>query len=302
MWPRRPPCSPHWRTARRSPATWSASSKSAGGWRSGWPASPGCACTPRRRTSCSARCRAGRRRRCNRSCGSAACLSATSTRRACAAACGSASAGRRTRTAWWRRWRRSERALPESARTASVRRETRETIVSVELSLDGSGRYRVSTGIGMLDHMLEQLAKHGLLDLTVDATGDIDRDPHHLVEDVGLVLGQALDRALGERRGITRFGHAVVPVALDLGGRAHAGIEFNFERELLGQLPTENIGHFLAAFANEGRLNLHVLELAGENDHHRIEAAFKGLALALRQAVSLNPRISGEIPSTKEAL
>ena len=199
--------------------------------------------------------------------------------------------------------------MPESARTASVRRETRETTVSVELSLDGSGRYQVSTGIGMLDHMLEQLAKHGLLDLTVDATGDIDRDPHHLVEDVGLVLGQALDRALGERRGITRFGHAIVPmdealvvVALDLGGRGHAGIEFNFERELLGQLPTENIGHFLAAFANEGRLNLHVRELAGENDHHRIEAAFKGLALALRQAVSLNPRISGEIPSTKEAL
>ena len=199
--------------------------------------------------------------------------------------------------------------MPESARTASVRRETRETTVSVELSLDGSGRYQVSTGVGMLDHMLEQLAKHGLLDLTVDATGDIERDPHHLVEDVGLVLGQALDRAPGERRGITRFGHAVVPmdealvlVALDLGGRAHAGIEFNFERELLGQLPTENIGHFLAAFANEGRLSLHVRELAGENDHHRIEAAFKGLALALRQAVSLNPRISGEIPSTKEAL
>ncbi|MDO8611826.1 MAG: imidazoleglycerol-phosphate dehydratase, partial [Dehalococcoidia bacterium] len=114
--------------------------------------------------------------------------------------------------------------MPESARTASVRRETRETTVSVELSLDGSGRYQVSTGIGMLDHMLEQLAKHGLLDLTVDATGDIDRDPHHLVEDAGLVLGQALDRALGERRGITRFGHAIVPmdealvvVALDLG-------------------------------------------------------------------------------------
>ena len=196
--------------------------------------------------------------------------------------------------------------MPESARTASVRRETRETTVSVELSLDGSGRYQVSTGIGMLDHMLEQLAKHGLLDLTVDATGDIDRDPHHLVEDVGLVLGQALDRALGERRGITRFGHAIAPmdealvlVALDLGGRGHAGIEFNFERELLGLLPTENIGHFLTAFANEGRLNLHVRELAGENDHHRIEAAFKGLALALRQAVSLNPRISGEIPSTK---
>ena len=199
--------------------------------------------------------------------------------------------------------------MPDGPRTASVRRETRETAVSVELSLDGSGRYDVSTGIGMLDHMLEQLAKHGLLDLKVDASGDIDRDPHHLVEDVGLVLGQALNQALGERRGITRFGHAVVPmdealvvVALDLGGRGHAGIEFSFERELLGQLPTENIGHFLEAFAKEGRLNLHVRELAGENDHHRIEAAFKGLALAMRQAATVDPRVAGEIPSTKEAL
>ena len=199
--------------------------------------------------------------------------------------------------------------MPESARTASVRRETRETTVSVELSLDGSGRYQVSTGGGMLDHMLEQLAKHGLLDLTIEASGDIDRDPHHLVEDVGLVLGQALDKALGERRGITRFGHAVVPmdealvlVALDLGGRAHAGIEFNFERELLGQLATENIGHFLAAFASQGRLNLQVRELAGGSDHPRSEAALKGLALALRQAVSMDARVGGEIPSTKEAL
>ena len=167
----------------------------------------------------------------------------------------------------------------------------------------------MSTGIGMLDHMLEQLARHGLFDITVEAKGDIERDPHHLVEDVGLVLGQALDRALGERRGITRFGHAVVPldealalVAVDLGGRGHASIEFNLERELLGQLPTENINHFLAAFANEGRLNLHVRELAGENDHHRVEAAFKALALALRQAVTIDVRAAGEIPSTKAAL
>ncbi len=196
-----------------------------------------------------------------------------------------------------------------SERRASVRRETRETTVSIELTLEGSGRYQVSTGIGMLDHMLEQLARHGLFDITVDAKGDIERDPHHLVEDVGLVLGQALDRALGERRGITRFGHAVVPldealalVAVDLGGRGHAGIEFNFERELLGQLPTENIHHFLAAFASEGRLNLHVRELAGENDHHRVEAAFKALALSLRQAVAIYVRSAGEIPSTKEAL
>ncbi len=196
-----------------------------------------------------------------------------------------------------------------SERRAVVRMETRETNVSVELVLNGSGRYQVSTGIGMLDHMLEQLARHGLFDITVEARGDIERDPHHLVEDVGLVLGQALNQALGERRGITRFGHAIVPldealalVAVDLGGRSHASIEFNFEREMLGQLPTENIGHFLAAFANEGRLNLHVRELAGENDHHRVEAAFKALALALRQAVAIDVRASDEIPSTKEAL
>ncbi len=196
-----------------------------------------------------------------------------------------------------------------SARKAVVRRQTRETDVSVELTLEGSGRYQVSTGIGMLDHMLEQLARHGLFDITVEARGDIERDPHHLVEDVGLVLGQALNEALDERRGITRFGHAIVPldealvmVALDLGGRGHAGIQFNFEREMLGQLPTENIEHFLAAFASEGRLNLHVRELAGENDHHRVEAAFKALALSLRQAVAIDVRAAGEIPSTKQTL
>jgi imidazoleglycerol-phosphate dehydratase len=200
--------------------------------------------------------------------------------------------------------------LPEgAARKAIVRRETRETAVSVELALDGSGRYEVSTGIGMLDHMLEQLARHGLFDIAIEASGDIDRDPHHVVEDVGLVLGQALNEALGDRRGISRFGHAVVPldealalVAVDLSGRGHASIQFDFERELLGQLPTENIRHFLAAFASEGRLNLHVLELAGENDHHRVEAAFKALAQALRQATTIDPRLAGEIPSTKEAL
>jgi imidazoleglycerol-phosphate dehydratase len=182
--------------------------------------------------------------------------------------------------------------------------------VSVELALDPpKAGYQVSTGIGMLDHVLEQLAHHGLFDITIEASGDIERDPHHLVEDVGLVLGQAFNEALGERRGITRFGHAIVPldealalVAVDLGGRGHAGIQFNFEREMLGQLPTENICHFLSAFANEGRLNLHVRELAGENDHHRVEAAFKALALSLRQAVTIDPRLAGEIPSTKEAL
>jgi imidazoleglycerol-phosphate dehydratase len=143
----------------------------------------------------------------------------------------------------------------------------------------------------------------------VDASGDIERDPHHLIEDLGLALGSALDEALGERRGIVRFGHAVVPmdealvlVAADLGGRPYAGIDLQFERELLGQLPTENVRHLLEAFAQEGRLNLHVRELSGANDHHRAEAAFKALARALSAAVRIDERIAGEVPSTKEVL
>jgi imidazoleglycerol-phosphate dehydratase len=195
------------------------------------------------------------------------------------------------------------------SRKASVNRETRETRVFIQVDLDGSGIYEVSTGIGMLDHMLEQLARHGLFDLTIEGSGDIERDPHHLVEDVGLVLGQALNEALGERRGITRFGHAIVPmdeslvlVALDLGGRPFAGIDLKFEREAIGQLPAENVSHFFEALAQEGRLNLHVRELAGGNDHHRIEAAFKGLARALSAAVRVDERIAGQVPSTKDLL
>jgi len=197
----------------------------------------------------------------------------------------------------------------ESDRRAEIRRETRETNVSLELALDGTGRYNVSTGIGMFDHMLEQLARHGLFDLTLNATGDIERDPHHLVEDVGLVLGQALNRALGERRGISRFGNAIVPmdealalVAVDLGGRPYAGIDISFDRDAIGRLPAENVKHFLEAFAQEGRLNLHVRLLSGENDHHRVEAVFKALARALRVAVTVDERVAGEVPSTKEVL
>ncbi len=196
-----------------------------------------------------------------------------------------------------------------SGRKAAVQRETRETKVSVEFDLDGRGRYDISTGIGMLDHLLEQLARHGLFDITLDASGDIARDPHHLVEDVGLVLGQAFNEALGERRGIVRFSHAVVPldealalVAVDLGGRGYASIKMTFGRELVGELPTENIGHLLSAFANEGRFNLHMRMLAGANDHHRAEAAFKALARALSAATRIDERIAGEIPSTKDVL
>lgn len=196
-----------------------------------------------------------------------------------------------------------------SKRSAQVERKTRETEVTVGLVLDGRGRYDVATGIGMLDHLLESLARHSFFDITLKAEGDIERDPHHLVEDVGLVLGKALDQALGERRGIARFGHAVVPmdealalVAVDLGGRPHAALDLAFGRDDIGQLPTENIQHFLAAFAQEGRLNLHARLLSGANDHHRAEAVFKALARALAAAVALDPRMGDEIPSTKDVL
>lgn len=201
-----------------------------------------------------------------------------------------------------------ERALA-SERRAQVARKTRETDVAVVLVLDGSGQYEVATGIGMLDHLLESLARHSRFDITVKAQGDIDRDPHHLVEDVGLVLGQALHEALGDRRGIVRFGHAVVPmdealalVAIDLSGRPYASLDLAFGRDDIGQLPAENIQHFLAAFAQEGRLNLHARLLAGANDHHRAEAIFKALARALAAAVARDPRIADEIPSTKGVL
>ncbi len=196
-----------------------------------------------------------------------------------------------------------------SERRASVTRKTRETQVAVEVNLDGRGRYQVSTGVGLLDHLLEQLARHGLFDLTIRASGDVERDPHHLVEDVGLALGRSFDQALGERRGIVRFGHAIVPldealalVAVDLGGRGFAAVETAFGREVVGGLPMENLEHLLSAFAQEERLNLQVRVLAGSNDHHKAEAIFTALARALGDATRIDERIAGEIPSTKETL
>jgi len=194
-------------------------------------------------------------------------------------------------------------------RIGSIRRETKETKVVVEVNLDGAGRSEIATSIGMLDHLLEQLPRHGLFDITLQASGDIDRDPHHLVEDIGICLGRAFSEALGERRGIVRMAHAMVPldealavVAVDLGGRGYAAVDMAFTSERIGELPTEMIGHLLSAFAIEGRFNLHVQVPVGTNDHHKGEAAFKALARALGDAVRLDPRIGGEIPSTKEIL
>jgi imidazoleglycerol-phosphate dehydratase len=193
-------------------------------------------------------------------------------------------------------------------RIGSIRRETKETQVAVEVNLDGAGRSDIASSIGMLDHLLEQIPRHGLFDITVKASGDIDRDPHHLIEDIGICLGRAFSEALGERRGIVRMAHAVVPldealalVAVDLGGRGYAAVDMPFGSDRIGQLPTEMISHLLSAFAIEGRFNLHVQVRTGTNDHHKAEAAFKALARALGDAVRLDPRIA-DVPSTKGTL
>lgn len=191
-------------------------------------------------------------------------------------------------------------------RRASIARTTRETAIEIELDLGSSGTIEIATGLGFLDHMLHQLAFHGRFDLRVQAKGDLHIDDHHTVEDVGLALGQALDRALGDRAGIARFGSAYAPLdealaraVIDLGGRSHAEIALGLTRERLGDVACENLAHFLRSFAGTARAALHVDVLRGENDHHRVEAAFKALALALRAAVALD---GAALPSTKGAL
>jgi imidazoleglycerol phosphate dehydratase HisB len=192
-------------------------------------------------------------------------------------------------------------------RQASVSRKTLETAITVELVLDGSGQSEIATSIGFLDHMLTALAKHARLDLKLSCAGDLEIDDHHTVEDCALALGQALDQALGERRGIARFGSAYAPLdealaraVIDLSGRPCAVVELGLEREALGQLACENVPHFFASLAATGRMALHLDVLRGSNDHHRAEAAFKAAALALRQAV----RVEGpdQVPSTKGVL
>jgi imidazoleglycerol-phosphate dehydratase len=194
-----------------------------------------------------------------------------------------------------------------SARKAMVARETLETRIAIELALDGSGQSEVASGIGFLDHMLGALAKHARFDLKLSCAGDLESDDHHTVEDCALALGQALDQALGGRRGIARFGSAFAPLdealaraVVDLSGRPCAVVELGLEREALGQLACESVPHFFASLATTGRMALHLDVLRGTNDHHRAEAAFKALALALRQAV----RVEGpdEVPSTKGVL
>jgi imidazoleglycerol-phosphate dehydratase len=193
-----------------------------------------------------------------------------------------------------------------TARTATIRRQTGETQIEITLNLDGHGQAEISTGVGFLDHMLHALARHARFDLNVQAQGDLHVDEHHTVEDVGIVLGQALGKALGDRAGIARMGQAIVPmdealalVAVDIGGRGYFVFEGEFDTPRIGHMGTSLIPHFFESLASQAGMNLHARLLAGRDDHHRAEALFKALARALHQATRPDPSLGGDVPSTK---
>lgn len=190
-----------------------------------------------------------------------------------------------------------------SERKSLQKRETRETNISLELNIDGRGQCRIDTGLKMLDHLLSQIARHGIFDLTVSAKGD---DAHHLVEDIAITLGRAFNEALGEKKGLVRMASATVPmddtlasVTVDFGGRGYYVLDMEFSENDMAGFPTDLVRHFLEAFAIEGRLNLHARVLYGQNDHHKAEALFKALGRALDAATRIDPRIVGELPTTK---
>ncbi len=190
------------------------------------------------------------------------------------------------------------------SRTAVIKRETKETSISLRLDVDGAGRYEIVTGLRIFDHLLSQLARHGLFDINLSATGD---DPHHLVEDVAICLGKAFQEALGDKRGIARMADAAVPmddalsmVAIDISGRGYARLEMPFAENDMFGFATDLVRHFLETFASEARLNLHARVLYGVNDHHKAESLFKALGRALDQATQIDERKAGELPSTKE--
>ncbi len=197
-----------------------------------------------------------------------------------------------------------------SKRTALIKRKTRETQIELKLNLDGRGSCECNLGLGFLEHMLELLARHARIDLRVKAKGDLKVDDHHLTEDLGIVLGQALESALGKKEGIERYGSSVLPmdevlvvVALDLGGRFAFSCDYQPQRDQVGDLACELVPHFFKSLADALRCNLHFRFLnAGENEHHRIEAMFKGFARSLRMAARIDPEAKGAIPSTKGVL
>ena len=198
--------------------------------------------------------------------------------------------------------------MKQEERKASISRKTRETQVAVEINLDGKGKTEAATGVGFFDHMLDLLGRHALIDLSVQAKGDLEVDAHHTVEDVGLVIGQALLQSLGDKRGIYRYGWAIVPmdeslaqVAIDLSGRPVFVFKVQFAGPSIGAFPVELVEEFFKSLATAGKMNLHVTVPYGTNNHHISEAIFKATAKALRQAVSLDPR-NKDVPSTKGTL
>ncbi len=195
------------------------------------------------------------------------------------------------------------------SRIGHIQRTTKETSIEVTWDLDGTGVADVATGIGMLDHLVDQLARHGIFDITCKASGDLHIDTHHTVEDVGIALGRALLDALGDARGIVRMGDAVVPldealaqVVVDLSGRGYAVMTTSWSGDRVGELPTDLIEHFFQTIAHEGKLNMHARLLAGVNDHHKAECMMKAFARALCLATRIEPRRAGQTPSTKEAI
>ncbi|MFN5081088.1 MAG: imidazoleglycerol-phosphate dehydratase HisB [Burkholderiales bacterium] len=196
-----------------------------------------------------------------------------------------------------------------TARTAEVVRHTKETQIRVQLNLDGSGQAHLSTGIGFFDHMLDQIARHGLIDLAIEAQGDLHIDGHHTVEDVGITLGQAVAKALGDKAGLRRYGHAYVPldealsrVVVDLSGRPGLHMRVDFKAGSIGSFDTQLAYEFFQGFVNHALVTLHIDNLQGDNAHHQCETIFKAFARALRMAIEPDARMAGVIPSTKGAL
>ena len=196
-----------------------------------------------------------------------------------------------------------------TARTARVERNTAETAIAVEIDLDGSGRAQLATGVPFLDHMLDQVARHGMVDLAVTAKGDLHIDAHHTVEDIGITLGQAFKAAVGDKKGVVRYGHAYVPldealsrVVIDLSGRPGLTFEVPFTRAMIGTFDVDLAHEFFQGFVNHALVTLHVDNLRGDNAHHQCETVFKAFARALRMALEIDPRQGGAIPSTKGSL
>ena len=194
-------------------------------------------------------------------------------------------------------------------RTATIARKTKETEITATINLDGTGAYDIKTGVGFLDHMLEQLARHGLIDITLRAKGDLHIDFHHTVEDTGIVLGQALAKAMGDKQGITRYAdthlamdEAMTRVAVDVSGRPYLVWDVTFARDKLGDMDTELFREWFQAFAQNAGITLHIATLYGQNNHHIAETCFKGLARTLRQALTIDARQAGRVPSTKGSL